>query len=104
MDKAPNKTDGSATDRNDLSDYLREVMNGEKSKLKWEGSNQQLESFFKTRLSLTGNWWSTHNLKTSDDITITFYNTKQTLLIQGKNGDKLKAVLQEIARQNGNTR
>jgi hypothetical protein len=67
MAEAPNKADTSTTHRSNLSNYLSI---DKKPRLKWEGSSQQLESFVKETLSLTGKW-SSHF--TSDEISITFH-------------------------------
>ena len=97
MAEAPNKADTSTTDRSNLSNYLSI---DKKPRIKWEGSSQQLESFVKETLSLTGKW-SSHFI--SDEISITFHNATQTLQIQGKKGNELKARLLEMTSENGDT-
>jgi hypothetical protein len=59
MAGAPNKVDKvtpSPTDVNKLFDHLSSVKSGKNSKIKWNGGRQELESFVKTALSLTGEW------------------------------------------------
>jgi hypothetical protein len=79
-----------ATDSN-----LSHCLSYENSQLKWNGDIDQLKRFVKTTLSLGDNWSSPDaNTEkfTSQNVFITFYKSKKTLLIQGQDPDKTNLI------------
>jgi hypothetical protein len=101
MAEAPNKADKVKPSTTDLCKLFDNLKIENKSKLKWKGSRQQLQSFVKT-LPLAGEWSSGDNF-TSNLISIKF-SDKQTLRIQGESGKELEERLLNIASKTGETR
>ena len=103
MAEAPNKADKVKPSTTELCKLFDNLKIENKSKLKWKGSRQQLQSFVKT-LPLAGEWSSGDNLVFNSNLISIKFSDTRTLRIQGKSGKELEERLLNIASETGETR